>query len=245
MTKKEFTDVVSMAKNKRDLLFRLGRKDNGAGVRFLNKLLKEFDVDISAIIKRKTRDVEKSCLFCKILFKSSDGIRGRKCCSVGCATKYAHTFVDTKKLSEKKYDRIYLYIGGNDTSNASIKLETTLSNIQKMVDYTNKQINVNFISNYDITPIQVLANLNLSNVNLLQNGSIFVSGSSGSSGTSSYISSGNTFIAVNSTSNINQIAIEFNTGNSTSMTVSEGGVLALDKINSVPLLLPEIAIEIG
>jgi hypothetical protein len=101
MTKKEFTDVVSMAKNKRDLLFKLGRKDNGAGVRFLNKLLKEFDVDISAIIKRKTRDVEKSCLFCKILFKSSDGIRGRKCCSVGCATKYAHTFVDTKKLSKK------------------------------------------------------------------------------------------------------------------------------------------------
>ena len=42
-----------------------------------------------------------------------------------------------KKLSEKKYDRIYLYIGGNDTSNASIKLETTLSNIQKMVDLGN------------------------------------------------------------------------------------------------------------
>ena len=101
MTKKEFTDVVSTAKNKRDLLFRLGRKDNGAGVRFLNKLLKEFDVDISAIIKRKTRDVEKSCLLCKTIFISSDGVKGRKCCSVECATKYARTFVDTKKLSEK------------------------------------------------------------------------------------------------------------------------------------------------
>jgi lysophospholipase L1-like esterase len=41
------------------------------------------------------------------------------------------------QLKKEKYDRIYIYIGGNDTSNASIKLETTLSNIQKMVDLGN------------------------------------------------------------------------------------------------------------
>ena len=42
------------------------------------------------------------------------------------------------QLKKEKYDRIYIYIGGNDTSNASIKLETTLSNIQKMVDLANE-----------------------------------------------------------------------------------------------------------
>jgi lysophospholipase L1-like esterase len=42
------------------------------------------------------------------------------------------------QLKKAKYDRIYIYIGGNDTSNSSIKLETTLSNIQKMVDLANK-----------------------------------------------------------------------------------------------------------
>jgi lysophospholipase L1-like esterase len=43
-----------------------------------------------------------------------------------------------KKLSERlkneKYDRVIIYGGGNDTSNASIPLKTTLNNIQEMVD---------------------------------------------------------------------------------------------------------------
>lgn len=38
------------------------------------------------------------------------------------------------KLAQNKYDRVYIYGGGNDTSNSSISLNTTLSNIQKMVD---------------------------------------------------------------------------------------------------------------
>lgn len=38
------------------------------------------------------------------------------------------------KIKEKKYDRVYLHGGGNDTSNASIPLEKTLSNFQYMVD---------------------------------------------------------------------------------------------------------------
>jgi len=42
------------------------------------------------------------------------------------------------KLSEKKYDRVIIYGGGNDTSNASIPLQTTLNNIQAMVDMANK-----------------------------------------------------------------------------------------------------------
>jgi lysophospholipase L1-like esterase len=39
-----------------------------------------------------------------------------------------------EQLKNNKYDRIIIYGGGNDTSNASIKLETTLQNIQDMVD---------------------------------------------------------------------------------------------------------------
>lgn len=101
MTKEEFTNIVSEAKNKRDLLFRLGRKDNGAGVRYLSKLLKEFNVDISNILKRKTRDIEKSCILCEKVFQTTDGAKGRKCCSVECATRCAQTFVDTNKLSIK------------------------------------------------------------------------------------------------------------------------------------------------
>jgi len=43
-----------------------------------------------------------------------------------------------KKLAEKKYDRVYLHGGGNDTSNASIPLERTLSNFQSMVNTINQ-----------------------------------------------------------------------------------------------------------
>jgi acyl-CoA thioesterase I len=38
------------------------------------------------------------------------------------------------KLKNKKYDRVIIYGGGNDTSNSSIPLETTLNNFQEMVD---------------------------------------------------------------------------------------------------------------
>jgi acyl-CoA thioesterase I len=38
------------------------------------------------------------------------------------------------QLAKKRYDRVILYGGGNDTSNASISLDTTLSNFQKMVE---------------------------------------------------------------------------------------------------------------
>jgi lysophospholipase L1-like esterase len=38
------------------------------------------------------------------------------------------------QLKNNKYDRVYIYGGTNDASNSSIKLETALSNIQKMID---------------------------------------------------------------------------------------------------------------
>ena len=42
------------------------------------------------------------------------------------------------QLQKQKYDRIYIYGGGNDTSNSSVSIEnTTIPNIQKMVDMAN------------------------------------------------------------------------------------------------------------
>lgn len=38
------------------------------------------------------------------------------------------------QLKNNKYDRVYIYMGGNDTSNASIPLDRAIGNIQKMVD---------------------------------------------------------------------------------------------------------------
>ena len=38
------------------------------------------------------------------------------------------------QLDNNKYDRVIIYGGGNDTSNSSIPLETTLNNFQQMVD---------------------------------------------------------------------------------------------------------------
>jgi hypothetical protein len=111
--------------------------------------------------------------------------------------------------------------GLNDTAG----LITAVSNIQKMVDFSKKQINVNAISNYDQSPIQVLAPLNLSNVNLYQNGSIFIAGGGGGGGAS--LSSGNTALLINGTSSPTSIAYNFLAGNSTVMTLSQQGTLAL------------------
>ena len=67
------------------------------------------------------------------------------------------------KLKNKKYDRVIIYGGGNDTSNASIKLETTLNNIQQMVDMARENgadafVNLGYkvqgdFGNYKIMPL--------------------------------------------------------------------------------------------
>jgi hypothetical protein len=104
-------------------------------------------------------------------------------------------------------------------------LQTSVSELQKMVDFKKKQINVNFISNYDTSPIQILAPLNLSNVSLFQNGNLFIGGS-GSGGTTT-LSSGSTAILLNNTSSPTSIAMNFIAANSTIMTLNQQGTLAL------------------
>jgi len=52
-------------------------------------------------------------------------------------------------------------------------LSNQVANIGEMVDYEKKQINVNAISNFSISPIQLYSALNLCNVSLSYNGDIF------------------------------------------------------------------------
>jgi hypothetical protein len=111
--------------------------------------------------------------------------------------------------------------------NATSGLQTAVSQLQQMVDYNKKQINVNFISNYDTNPIQVLSPLNLSNVSLFQNGNLFIGGSSGSSGGVTTISSGATSIILSNTSSPTAIAMNFYAANSTIMTLNQQGTLSL------------------
>ena len=105
---------------------------------------------------------------------------------------------------------------------ATSALQTAVANIQQMVDFSKKQINVNIISNYDTIPIQVVAPLNLSNVNLYQDSNLFVGGGGGT-----YISSGSTSIQLTNTSSPTTIAMNFIAANSTIMTLSEEGRIAL------------------
>lgn len=117
----------------------------------------------------------------------------------------------------------------DSSSNASgtsglFGLQKAVTDIQKMVDFSKKQINVNAISNYDTSPIQILAPLNLSNVNLFQNGNLFI-GASGSGGAS--LSSGSTALLISNTSSPTTIAFNFLAANSTIMTLNQQGTLAL------------------
>ena len=109
--------------------------------------------------------------------------------------------------------------------NGTAALQLAVGNIQKMVDFNKKQINVNAISNYDTTPIQVLAPLNLSNVNLYQNGNLFVGGGGGGGGSS--LSSGTTSLIINSTTTPTSIAFNFLAANSSIMTLNQQGTLSL------------------
>ena len=95
-------------------------------------------------------------------------------------------------------------------------LQNSVANIQQMVNFDQKRIFINTISKFNQIPIQVTDPINLSNVNLFQNGSLFTgSGTSvGASGGVS-ISSGGTSIYLTSTTSASSIAIGFQIGSKT------------------------------
>ena len=95
-------------------------------------------------------------------------------------------------------------------------LTNSVANIQQMVNFDQKRIFINTISKFNQIPIQVTDPINLSNVNLFQNGSLFT-GSGTSIGVSGglSISSGGTSIYLTSTTNASSIAIGFQIGSKT------------------------------
>jgi len=68
---------------------------------------------------------------------SNLGVKIDVLASIGKTTKWMKESL-AERLKSAKYDRIYIYGGGNDASNASIDLEKSLSNVQSMVDMSNK-----------------------------------------------------------------------------------------------------------
>lgn len=122
-------------------------------------------------------------------------------------------------------------LGGSPNASGlsgTASLQEAVTNMQKMVDFNNKQINTNAISNYDTSFIQILSPMNLSNVNLYQNGVLF-SGSGTVSGGSTVLSSGTTAIILSNTSSPTSVAMTFTAGpsSSTIMTLNQEGTLSL------------------
>ena len=97
-------------------------------------------------------------------------------------------------------------------------LSNQVQNISQMVDFDKKRINVNYIAKFNQTPIQVLDDINLSNVNLYQNGSLFIGGVVGGAATLS----GSTSITVLSTPTVpGGPLISFNTPHGTIVTIDD------------------------
>jgi hypothetical protein len=58
--------------------------------------------------------------------------------------------------------------------NTTVALTNAMCNLQQMVDFDTKTIYANNLSNYDMSPLQVLTDLNLSNTNLYQNSNLVI-----------------------------------------------------------------------
>jgi hypothetical protein len=78
-------------------------------------------------------------------------------------------------------------------------LSNQVTNIQQMVNYDLKQINVNAISNFDTTPIQVYSPINMCNVALTSNGNI-IGGTTSQNTTLGAGSAGTLYVGTSTTS---------------------------------------------
>jgi hypothetical protein len=104
---------------------------------------------------------------------------------------------------------------------ATSGLQTAVANMQQMVDYNKKQINTNFISNFNLSPIQVLSPISLSNV-------VYGSSDNATQSTLSF-SSGTTALVLNATTKPTETAVSFlaGPGYSSIMTLNTEGTLGL------------------
>jgi len=86
-------------------------------------------------------------------------------------------------------------------------LINSVSNIQEMVNYDQKRIFINTISKFNQIPIQVTDPINLSNVNLYQNGDLFTGSGLGVGSSGVSISSGGSAVYLASTTSASSIAV--------------------------------------
>lgn len=99
-------------------------------------------------------------------------------------------------------------------------LSNTVNNLQEMVNYDLKRINVNTIARFDQTPIQIIDDINLSNATLFQNGNVVASGTVGNGGqTARTLSLGSTSIILNSTVTTGNY-MSFNVNGATAMAIT-------------------------
>ncbi len=85
-------------------------------------------------------------------------------------------------------------------------LSNNVTNLQTMVDYDLKRININSISNYSQTPIQIFNDLNLCNSALYSNGILYNTGGGGGT----FVTAGSTSITVANATTSNATVIGFN-----------------------------------
>jgi lysophospholipase L1-like esterase len=109
----------------------------------------ENNIDTNILDKKKNKGTTKNILFIgdsitvspysypKIIEKNNPSLKIDVLAKGGMATKWMLQNLPAQ-LSTKKYDQIYIYGGVNDAWNSSIKLETTLNNLQSMVDMGNQ-----------------------------------------------------------------------------------------------------------
>lgn len=107
---------------------------------------------------------------------------------------------------------------------ATTSLSNAVANIQEMVIYDEKRIAANTISNYNTTPIQVTASLNMaSGTEFTLNGSAVTSAST-SQGQFSTVGNGPSYITFVSTVTAGASAITFAAGGSTLAAITADGV---------------------
>ena len=97
-----------------------------------------------------------------------------------------------------------------------------------MVDTTRKQININYISNYNLTPIEVLAPINLSNVSLTYNNSIVTGAGAGGNFYPSQLVNGSTIFSLYSTSVNGGPIASLTTNSSNVFNVNSNGAIVFN-----------------
>lgn len=133
LKKDEVINVLRECKTKMDFLRKFGYKNNGSGYRFIEKVIKHFDINIYDYIDKKIteEDYNNNPLYCKYCGKKlSYQQRDNKFCSKSCSASY-NNFNRTRSIESR------------------LKTSNTLSPKNKKELKTCKQCGKLFIGNKD------------------------------------------------------------------------------------------------